>query len=205
MTKTSFSGSVLARDSDRGIRLRPDGRSPLALLLLLLFVAWALPAAAQTAPPLNVAVLDLPVILRDSTAAQGVRDQIEQHRQRFQQELAQQEQALQAEGQQLESQRAAMTVEQIQAKQQEIAQRVQQLRQQSELRRQQLEDAFNQAMGQVRQAVIQILTEIAQARGYSLVLNKSTVLLSATEYDIINEVLNQLNQRLPTVQVPGIQ
>jgi len=174
-------------------------------LLFLTLVVWSGPVAAQSAPALQVAVLDLPVILRDSTAAQGVREQIEQQRQRFQQELAQQEQALQAEGQQLEAQRTSMTTEQIQTKQQEIAQRVQQLRQQSELRRQQLEDAFNQAMGQVRQSVIQILTDIAEARGYSLVLNKSTVLLSATEFDITNEVLTQLNQRLPSVQVPGIQ
>jgi Skp family chaperone for outer membrane proteins len=176
-----------------------------SIILLLLTVLWSADAVAQTTPTVSVAVLDLPVILRDSTAAQAVRNQIEQQRQRFQQELAQQEQALQAEGQQLETQRASMSPEQIAAKQQEIAQRVQQLRQQSELRRQQLEDAFNQAMGQVRQSVIQILTEIAKARGFSLVLNKSTVLLSATEFDITNEVLTQLNQRLPSVQVPGLQ
>jgi Skp family chaperone for outer membrane proteins len=56
----------------------------------------------------------------------------------------------------------------------------------------------------VRQSVIQILTEIAQARGFTLVLNKSTVLLSANEYDITAEVLAQLNSRLPSVQVPAI-
>lgn len=163
----------------------------------------ASPGAAQN-PPVSIAVLDLPIILRDSTAAQAVRNQIETQRQRFQQELATQEQALQAEGQALEAQRATMSAEQIQQKQQEIGQRVQQLRQQSELRRQQLEDAFNQAMGQVRDSVIQILTEIAQSRGYTLVLNKSTVLLSASEFDITSEVLTQLNQRLPSVQVPAI-
>jgi Skp family chaperone for outer membrane proteins len=177
-----------------------------AILGTVLLIAPVLASSvdAQTAPPVSVAVLDLPIILRDSTAAQAVRTQIEAQRGRFQQELAAQEQALQAEGQQLEAQRATMTAEQIQAKQQEIGQKVQQLRQQSELRRQQLEDAFNQAMGQVRESVIQILTEIAQARGFTLVLNKSTVLLSATEYDITNEVLSQLNQRLPSVQVPAI-
>ena len=97
-----------------------------------------------------------------------------------------------------------MTAEQIQLKQQEISQKIQQLRQQSELRRQQLEEAFNGAMDQVRQSVIQILTEIAQARGFTLVLNKSTVLLSANEYDITAEVLTQLNSRLPSVQVPAV-
>ena len=204
MTKPSFSASVSARASEERAFF---GKVLYAILLsALLFVApvWVSDTAAQTAPPVNVAVLDLPIILRDSTAAQGVRTQIEGVRQRFQQELATQEQALQAEGQALETQRATMTAEQIQLKQQEISQKIQQLRQQSELRRQQLEEAFNGAMDQVRQSVIQILTEIAQARGFTLVLNKSTVLLSANEYDITPEVLTQLNSRLPSVQVPAI-
>ncbi len=204
MTRPSISASVSARASEDRRRTSWIVRAILLSVLLLAAPVWISEASAQTAPPVNVAVLDLPIILRDSTAAQGVRTQIEGHRQRFQQELAAQEQALQAEGQTLEAQRATMTPEQIQLKQQEIGQKIQQLRQQSELRRQQLEEAFNQAMDQVRQSVIQILTEIAQARGFTLVLNKSTVLLSSNEYDITAEVLAQLNQRLPSVQVPAI-
>lgn len=184
-------------------------RSALAWLVAIVLVAIpVLPSdsdAQEPAVPVSVAILDLPIILRDSTAAQEVRTQIEQQRQRFQSELAQQEQSLQAEGQLLESQRGTMTAETIAQRHQEISQKVQQLRQQSELRRQQLEDSFNTAMDQVRQAVIQIVTELAQARGYTLVLNKSTVLLSANEFDITTEVLTQLNQRLPSAQVPGIQ
>lgn len=205
MTKKNTSASASAPDSDRRSMFGRFGRVAILGALLLAAPLIVAPAGAQTAPAVSVAVLDLPIILRDSTAAQAVRTQIEQQRGRFQQELAGQEQALQAEGQQLDAQRGTMTAEQIQAKQQEIGQKVQQLRQQSELRRQQLEDAFNQAMGQVRESVIQILSEVAQARGFTLVLNKSTVLLSATEYDITSEVLAQLNQRLPSVQVPAIQ
>lgn len=204
MTKPSSSASVSVRDSERRTFFGKVACAILFSALLLATPVWISEASAQTAPPVNVAVLDLPIILRDSTAAQGVRTQIEGVRQRFQQELAQQEQALQAEGQTLETQRATMTAEQIQLKQQEIGQKIQQLRQQSELRRQQLEEAFNGAMDQVRQSVIQILTEIAQARGFTLVLNKSTVLLSSNEYDITTEVLTQLNSRLPSVQVPAI-
>jgi outer membrane protein len=204
MIKLSTSASVSVRGSENRMFFGKVRFAVLLAALLFATPAWISAASAQTAPPVNVAVLDLPVILRDSTAAQGVRTQIEGVRQRFQQELATQEQALQAEGQALETQRATMTAEQIQLKQQEIGQKIQQLRQQSELRRQQLEEAFNGAMDQVRQSVIQILTEIAQARGFTLVLNKSTVLLSANEYDITAEVLAQLNSRLPSVQVPAI-
>lgn len=204
MTKPSSSASVSVRGSEERTLFGKVVRAILFSALLLATPVWISEASAQTAPPVNVAVLDLPIILRDSTAAQAVRTQIEGVRQRFQQELAQQEQALQAEGQTLETQRATMTAEQIQLKQQEINQKIQQLRQQSELRRQQLEEAFNGAMDQVRQSVIQILTEIAQARSFTLVLNKSTVLLSANEYDITAEVLTQLNSRLPSVQVPAI-
>lgn len=204
MTKLNSSASVSVRGSEDRTFFDRVVRAILFSALLLTTPVLISEASAQTAPPVNVAVLDLPIILRDSTAAQGVRTQIEGVRQRFQQELAQQEQALQAEGQTLETQRATMTAEQIQLKQQEINQKIQQLRQQSELRRQQLEEAFNGAMDQVRQSVIQILTEIAQARGFTLVLNKSTVLLSANEYDITAEVLTQLNSRLPSVQVPAI-
>jgi outer membrane protein len=69
-------------------------------------------------------------------------------------------------------------------------------------RRQQLDDVAAMAMSEVREAVIQVVGELAEQRGFNLVLPSANVLLFSPQIEITDEVLGKLDERLPEVQVP---
>ena len=164
------------------------------------------PALAQTAQvPLVVAVLDVNFILRESSAAKAVRDQVDKQRDAYQADLVQQENALRETDKQLAQQRATLSQEEFAKQRNELNQKIDLLRQESDKRKQQLEKAFNTGMQQVTKALEGVLADIAKQRGLTLVLNKAMVPLSANNLDITQEALKALNAKLPTVAVPKAQ
>jgi outer membrane protein len=50
--------------------------------------------------------------------------------------------------------------------------------------------------------VIQVVGELAEQRGFNLVLPSANVLLFSPQIEITDEVLGKLDERLPEVQVP---
>jgi Skp family chaperone for outer membrane proteins len=166
-------------------------------------VARAQAASTPAAPPIVVGVLDVQYIIGQSKAAQGIRVALEKQASTYQAELAQQENSLRAADQQLMQQRASLSADEFDKKRMQLGQRVETLRQTAESRRKQLQTMENGAMRQVEQALLQAAAEIAQARGMTLVLNKSTVVLSAKSFDITQEALQKLNARLTSVKLPA--
>ena len=69
-------------------------------------------------------------------------------------------------------------------------------------RRRELDSASAVALKQVQDALIEVVTSIAEERGFNLVLPSSEVLFFARKIDLTEEVLTKLNDRLPDVQVP---
>lgn len=58
------------------------------------------------------------------------------------------------------------------------------------------------ALNEVKKALIDIVTGIAEERGFNVVLAASEVLFFASEIDITGEVLAKLDGQLPEVAVP---
>ena len=56
-------------------------------------------------------------------------------------------------------------------------------------------------MQQIDVAAIQIIAEIAQEKNYTLVLDKTQLLMVAKTYEFSNEVIAVLNERLPVVSI----
>ena len=50
--------------------------------------------------------------------------------------------------------------------------------------------------------MIEVVGELAQARGFNLVLPSSGLLLFSPEIDLTAEVLLRLDQKLPSIKVP---
>ena len=75
-------------------QLRLPSSLTAALLMLAILVAGTSARAAGDIPPAVVAVLDYQAIVRNSSAGQKVREQIEAYRSAFHQEIAGEEQRL---------------------------------------------------------------------------------------------------------------
>lgn len=69
-------------------------------------------------------------------------------------------------------------------------------------RRRTLDNVSVAALNEVKKALIEVVTSIADERGFNLVLPTSDVLFFARKIDLTDEVLAKLDARLPDVRVP---
>lgn len=176
-------------------------------LLALLAIAASAPlalrrAAAQPLPATVAAVVDHQRIMRDSRAARSIQQQLEVRRKLYLDQLAKEEQRLNEVGKDLARQRGVLAAEAFAARRKEYEEAVQALQRASNDRRRELDQALGAANAQVRQALKEIVDELAEARGFNLVLPASALLLYSPKIDITEEVLARLDRKLPSVKVP---
>jgi outer membrane protein len=173
--------------------------------LLAAALAAAAPAdeaRAQELPPTVAAVIDYQRILRDAAAARSIRDQIEVRRKAYQEEISKEEQRLHEADKEFAKQRSLLTAEAFTEKRREFEQDVAEVQRLVQERRRELDNVAAVALNQVKEALIEVVTSIADARGFNLVLPSSEVLFFARRIDLTEEVLAMLDSRLPDVRVP---
>lgn len=172
-------------------------------LVLLLFLLPAAPAAAQgPLPPAVVAVVDYQRVLREAKAARSIRRQLEERRAAFEREMREEQARLVQMERELARQRPLLSPEAFaerRRKFEEEAARVQRLVQS---RRRELDRAAAEAYARVRDAVVRVVSELAEEKGFNLVLPSSAVLLFAPELDLTADVLAGVDRILPDVRVP---
>jgi outer membrane protein len=167
------------------------------------------PAAAPAAPrqpagPLPapiIAVVDVDKIRESATAAKSVRDQLTKQQSTYQDDIAKQENDLRNAEQELNKQRTVLSPEAFAQRRQQFEQRVAEFQRQVQARRKQLDDAYKNSMVQVNKVVVDVIQEVATQRGATLMLPRSQIILSAPAMEVTDEVLDQVNRKLPTVRV----
>ncbi len=161
----------------------------------------AAPAPTGPLPAPIIAVVDVDRIRENSTAAKSVREQLEKQRTTFQDEISKQENDLRNAEQDLNKQRSVLSPEAFNQRRQQFEQRVAEVQRTVQARRRQLEGAMQNSMTQVNTAVVQSVQDIATARGATLVLPKSQIILVDKSMEVTDEVLSLVNRKLPTVKV----
>lgn len=179
-------------------------RTLLTLALLAGSAAWPLgPVVAQdTLPPAVAAVIDYQRILRDARAARAIRDQVEARRKLYQDEIAKEEQRLHEADKELARQRSVLSADAFADQRSEFESDVAGVQRMAQERRRQLDQAAAAALSEVRTAMIQVVGELADSRGFNLVLPSSGLLVFSPKIDLTDEVLGRLDKKLPNVKVP---
>jgi len=160
--------------------------------------------AAQPGGPLPtpvIAVVDVDKIRESATAAKSVRDQLTKQQSAYQADIAKQENDLRNAEQELNKQRTVLAPEAFAQRRQQFEQRVAEFQRSVQARRKQLDDAYKNSMIQVNNVVVQVIQEVATQRGASLMLPRSQIILSHPAMEVTDEVLAQVNRKLPTVKV----
>lgn len=174
-----------------------------ALCLLAAFWAGAAGTAwAQQIPAAVIAVLDSQMVMRDSAAAKDIRRQIESYRKAYQADIAGEEQALRQEEQDLKSQRAILAPEAFEERRLAFERRVIDVQRRVQDRMRQLDRSFERAMKDVRDALIPIVADLTTKMGVNVVVDKSQIMFATKTLDITPQVIQQLDQKLPSVEVP---
>jgi Skp family chaperone for outer membrane proteins len=178
-------------------------------LVILAALGWAQPcaqsdAAAQELPTAVAAVIDYQRILRDAAAARSIRDQIEARRQVYQEEVSKEEQRLHEADKEFAKQRSVLSAEAFAEKRREFEQEVTEVQRLVQERRRELDHLSAAALNEVKRALIEIVTAMAQERGFNLVLPSSEVLFFARTLDLTEEVLAKLDEKLPDVRLSEV-
>jgi len=161
------------------------------------------PMPKGTAPPgAAIGVLGIPEIMRASTAAQQVDKVITERREKLNED-AQKEQAVWREMQQaLANDRAKMSADQIRAKERELQDRITNAQKTFRDRNRIIQEAGQYGLAQIERMLIGVIRQVAESRGMNLVLHRAQVALNVNEFDITDQVAEQLNKVLPSVTLP---
>jgi outer membrane protein len=148
-----------------------------------------------------VAVVDVQFILQEAAASKNIQKQLEAQRETYQNEISKQEDRLRAVEQELNHQRSALSADDFGQKRREFEQQVADVQRTVQARKRVLDQAFNESMTKVRDAVLQIVTEVAGEQKATLVLAKQQVVLAEKSLDLTATVLERVNKKLPSVPV----
>ena len=159
-------------------------------------------ALAEKLPPTVAAVIDYQRILREAAAARSIREQIEAQRKAYQEEISAEEKRLYEVEKEVSRQRSLLTPEAFAEKRREFEAEVAKVQRLVQERRRELDRMSAAALDEVKKALIEVVTGIAEERGFNLVLPSSEVLFFSRQIDLTEEVLAKLDEALPEVKVP---
>lgn len=159
-------------------------------------------AAPRTLPMAVAAVIDYQRVLREAQAAKSIRDQVDVRRKLFQDQIAKEEKRLVDTDKDLTKQRAVLSAEAFGQKRRDFEKKVSEVQRMVQERRRTLDQTSGAALNQVRNAIIEIVSGMADQRGFNIVLPSSGVLLFSPQIDLTQEVIAQLDETLPSVKVP---
>ena len=149
----------------------------------------------------RIGVVDRQKIMQESLAGESVRKEFEAMEQAYREQISARENQLRAQQEELGRQRAILTPEAYSERENEFAALVEGLQRDVAGINKQLDAMLQYGMRQIDMQTIQIIAEMAEAKGYTLVLDKTQLLMVNTDYEFSQEVLTVLNSRLPKVEI----
>jgi len=167
--------------------------------VVLTMLAFA-PAAMADAPNL-IAVVNIQQVMRDSTAAQNVREQLESKQKTFQTELSKKEEDLQKEDQDLAKKRSVLSKAAFDEKAAKFRTKATQVQKEVQSKKAMLDGAFERSLGEIQKTVTDVIADLSKEKGFSVAVPTSQILYADTKLDISSEVLARLNKKLPKLEV----
>ncbi len=176
-----------------------------AIVAVSFWMTSASEAGAQDPVSPIFAIIDIQKVLRESTAVKSLSRSIEERKGEYQAELRTEEQALREADQELARQRSILSAEAYAQKRSELEQKVATLQREARKRKRGLEKLFANGMGRVQNEIAKVAKEIAEERGLDLILSKATVVIVKPKFEITEEAVQRLNERLPDVPLAQTQ
>ena len=159
-------------------------------------------AAAPPPPQPKIVVLDKVAILQFSKVGQDVARQVQGYAAQAKNDLTAQGKSLQAEGRALQQQVAILAPD-VKAKRiAAFESRQAALQGAAQKKDEQIKAGFFAARQAIEQKLGPILQQVVKERGANIVLDKQAVVMATVGgYDVTSDVINRLNQQMPTYKV----
>jgi len=170
-------------------------------LTLLALAAATLGFATPALAEVKIAVVNIQGIMKDSTAASSVRDQLESKQKAFQSEITKKEEALQKEDQALAKQQSVLSKDAFAEKAKAFRNKATEVQKEVQAKKALLDAAFERSLNDIQKAVNDIIAELAKEKGFNVALPTSQILYADSSMDVSKDVLERLNKKLPKVDV----
>jgi Skp family chaperone for outer membrane proteins len=161
------------------------------------------PLPPGVAPPTPVVgVMGVPEVMRASSAAQQVQKVVGQRREKLNADAQKEQTVWQDMQRALVNDRAKLSQDQIRSRERELQERITNAQRQFRDRNRVIQEAAQYSLAQIERTLVSVIQQVAKARGMNLVLHRSQVALNVNDFDITDQVTEQLNKILPTVVIP---
>ncbi|MCH2546343.1 MAG: OmpH family outer membrane protein [Alphaproteobacteria bacterium] len=170
-------------------------------LIAPLCMAAALVLTPVAAFAQEIVTINIQSILRDSAAAKSAKTLIDNKRNQYQGELKTIEDKLRKEDKSLSEKRSILSPEALEQEKRKFAEQVTNAQKDVQDKRERLGEAYNEAVGEIQEAVMKIVGDMAKARGFKIVIPTNNLVYATPELDITQDVLSQLDKDLPRVDI----
>ncbi len=164
--------------------------------------ALSLPAfAAAPMSGQTFGVVDMNRVLQTTDAAKSIFKQMDAKRKSYQAEIAREEDKIRSSEEALEKQKDTLSKSAFEDKQKGIEEQVISGQKMVQDRRQILDQAFSNAMNELRHSAAQIVAHIAKEKHYSAVFTDDAVMMSTPDMDMTDAVIKQMNEKDRSIRV----
>lgn len=182
----------------------PAGAPDIGTLEAILAPVPSLPDLPRgaTPPTAVIGVLSVTDAMRKSTAGQHAQQVLGERQRKFDVDARREQAVLQATQQELVRQRSRLPPAQLQARVRAPQQRAASAQRRFAERGRVLQDANQYVEGQIQQALIPVIRQVAESRGVTLLLHRSQVAHGLLGLDLTDAIVERLNKVLPDVTIP---
>jgi Skp family chaperone for outer membrane proteins len=153
-------------------------------------------------PAAAIGIIGVPEVMRASTAAQQVDKIIGDRREKLNAEAQKEQQTWRDMQQALSNDRAKLSPEQVRVRERELQDRITNAQRGFQSRSRIIQEAAQFGLNQIQASLIGVIRQVAESRGMNIVLHRAQVALNVNEFDITDQVVEQLNKLMPTVTIP---
>jgi len=172
-----------------------------AALVALMLVAAPVASQAADGKPLNIAVVDIQSLLKNSKAAQSIETQISAMRKTFQGEVDAEEKTLREKEKSILAEKSKLKEDELKAKAEDFQKQVAAGQKKVQDRKAALDKSIQTALGTLRAQIVKIVADIGSKQNLDLVLARTDVVIVDKGLDITDQVLKTLDEQLPNVKV----
>lgn len=171
----------------------------LAFLTTAMF-AFAQPAFADDAKQ-QIAVVNIQYVMKESTAAKNVREQLESKQKSFQSDITKKEESLQKEDKELGKEKSVLAKAAFDEKLKAFRTKATDVQKDVQAKKAMLDSAFEHSLNDIQKVVTDIISDLSKEKGFVIAIPTSQILYADTKLDISSEVLDRLNKKLPKLDV----
>ena len=172
------------------------------ILAFFLTFLFGFNSIAETNYPFtSIAIVDLNLILTDSKAAKNATEQFEAIQKSTEDEIVASDKEMLDERNRLIEQQSVIAPEAFELKAKDFEKKLQNYNTEKQAKLRKLEGVLQKARNDILENVKPILEELSQELGVTVILEKNSVLLSANNMDITNDIVKKLNKKLPKIKV----